>query len=546
MKIVSEVSGIKDPYNHTDSNHWQKIDANHLDVTTLQADVIVIGTGAGGGTSAEIFAKAGLKVIMIEEGPLKSSDDFKMDERQAYKDLYQENAGRVTKNGAMSVLQGRCVGGTTVINWTSSFRTPSLTLDYWSNEFKVKGFSEKEMVPWFAKMEQRLNIAPWTGAANANNEILREGCSKLDIQWKTIPRNVKGCWDLGYCGTGCPTNAKQSMLVTTIPAALEHGATLLYSARAERLILEGKKVTGVVCSALDEKYQNTNKTITVKAPYIIMACGGINGPALLLRSNAPDPNKRIGKRTFLHPTVFSFAQFNKDISPFYGAPQSVYSDHFQWQNGAKGPIGYKLEVSPLHPGISAIMLMGHGHKHVEDISKLANTNAMIALLRDGFDDNSEGGSIELADDGSPIIDYPINDYLWDGVKRAHLTMAKLQFSAGATKVRPAHQDGQWFESFDAFKKGIDQLSYQESSVLLGSAHVMGGLAMGENKNICLVDSNCKYHYLDNLWVFDGSVFPTSIGANPQLSIYGLACKQATALVNRIKNENNIPVTISDL
>lgn len=543
MKIVSEVSGIKDLYNHSDSNHWQKIDASKLEANTLQADVIIIGTGAGGGTSAEILAQAGFKVIMIEEGPLKSSNDFKMDERQAYKDLYQENAGRVTKDGAMSVLQGRCVGGTTVINWTSSFRTPPLTLDYWSHEFQLKGFSEKEMVPWFDKMEQRLNIAPWTGTPNENNEILKEGCSKLDIHWKTIPRNVKGCWDLGYCGTGCPTNAKQSMLVTTIPSALENGATLLYSARAERLIIEGKKVTGVVCSALDDKYQKTNNTITVNAPYIIMACGGINGPALLLRSNAPDPNKRIGKRTFLHPTVFSFAQFNKDISPFYGAPQSVYSDHFQWKSGAKGPIGYKLEVSPLHPGISAIMLMGHGHKQVEDIAKLANTNAMVALLRDGFDEDSEGGSVELADDGSPIIDYPINDYLWNGVKRAHLTMAKLQFAAGAVKVRPAHQDGQWFESFDAFKEGLDQLSYQESSVLLGSAHVMGGLAMGENKNICLVDSNCKYHYLDNLWVFDGSVFPTSIGANPQLSIYGLACKQATSLVKSIKSAENILVNI---
>jgi len=260
-----------------------------------------------------------------------------------------------------------------------------------------------------------------------------------------------------------------------------------------------------------------------------LACGGINGPALMLRSKAPDPQQRIGKRTFLHPTVFSFAQFDHEISPFYGAPQSIYSDHFQWQHGAEGPLSYKLEVPPLHPAMSSIMLMGHGDNLVADIAKLNNTHAMLALLRDGFDDESEGASVSLSDDGSPIVDYPMNDYLFDGIKRAYQSMAKLQFAAGAKRVRPAHQHGQWFNSYEAFQTGFKDLEHQISNNLVGSAHVMGGLAMGENKKLCLVDSNCKYHYLDNLWVFDGSVFPTSVGTNPQLSIYALVCKQATKL-----------------
>jgi choline dehydrogenase-like flavoprotein len=253
----------------------------------------------------------------------------------------------------------------------------------------------------------------------------------------------------------------------------------------------------------------------------------------MLRSNAPDPNNRIGKRTFLHPTVFSFAQFDKEISPFYGAPQTIYSDHYQWQNGATGPLSYKLEVPPLHPAMSSIMLMGHGTKHVEDMAKLNNTHAMLALLRDGFDADSEGAEITLSDDGSPVVDYPMNDYLFDGVKRAYLSMAEVQFAAGAKRVRPAHQHGQWFESFESFKAGFNELEHKVSNNLIGSAHVMGGLAMGENKALCLVDSDCKYHYLDNLWVFDGSVFPTSIGTNPQLSIYSLVCKQATKLAKKL-------------
>jgi choline dehydrogenase-like flavoprotein len=532
MKIVSEIRGISDPYSAEKAIVKQTINANQLETDHINADVIIIGTGAGGGTSAEILAQAGLKVLMIEEGPLKSTRDFKMDEQKAYADLYQESAGRATKDGGIGILQGRCVGGTTVINWTSSFRTPSHTLDYWQKTFQVKGCSHSDMIPWFEQMEKRLNITPWHGV-NENNTVLKEGCEKLNIPWKAIPRNVKGCWNLGYCGMGCPTNAKQSMLVTTIPDALEHGATLLYQARVERLLIKNSKVTGVECIAFDDDKQKTSKKIIANAPYIILSAGAINGPALMLRSKAPDPNKRIGKRTFLHPTVFSFAQFDKEISPFYGAPQSIYSDHFQWKNGTTGPLGYKLEVPPLHPAISSIMLMGHGNSHVADMAKLNNTHAMLALLRDGFDDESEGANITLSDNGSPIVDYPMNDYLFDGIKRAYLSMAEVQFAAGAKKVRPAHQHGEWFESYESFKKDFNDLEHKVSNNLVGSAHVMGGLAMGENKEVCLVDSDCKYHYLDNLWVFDGSVFPTSIGTNPQLSIYALVCKQATKLVKKL-------------
>jgi len=539
VKIVSEIRGISDPYSANKAISKRTIDANQLAEDKLSADVIIIGTGAGGGTSAEVLAQAGLKVLMIEEGPLKSTRDFKMDESQAYADLYQESAGRVTKDGGIGILQGRCVGGTTVVNWTSSFRTPSLTLDYWHKTFQLKGYSKDDMLPWFEQMEKRLNIFPWLGGANENNSVLKDGCEKLNIPWKAIPRNVKGCWNLGYCGMGCPTNAKQSMLVTTIPDALEHGATLLYQARVERLLIKNNKVTGVECFALDKNKQKTAKKIIATAPYVILACGGINGPALMLRSKAPDPENRIGKRTFLHPTVFSFAQFEHDISPFYGAPQSIYSDHFQWNNGAKGPLSYKLEVPPLHPAMSSIMLMGHGEKQVADIAKLNNTHAMLALLRDGFDDESAGASVTLSDDGSPIVDYPMNDYLFDGIKRAYLTMAEIQFAAGAKRVRPAHQHGLWFNSYKAFKTGFKELEHEISNNLVGSAHVMGGLAMGEDKDLCLVDSDCKYHYLDNLWVFDGSVFPTSVGTNPQLSIYALACKQATALVKKLNAKNVI-------
>lgn len=525
---------LPDPIQEGVARGWQLLDANNVEAQRiLNADVLIIGSGAGGGTAAEIFANAGLNVLILEEGPLRSSNDFRMDEREAYRDLYQEGAGRMSKDGALSILQGRCVGGTTVINWTSSFRTPDATLKYWHDEFGVQNASSEDMAPWFERMEKRLNVRPWQGEPNPNNAVLGRGATKLGIDWHVIPRNVSACWNLGYCGTGCPTNAKQSMLVTTLPAALEKNATLLYNARVERLILDGRTVLGIEIQALDEQGNPTGPHFVARAPHCIMACGGINGPALLLRSKVPDPHKRVGKRTFLHPTTFCFAQFDDWIEPYYGAPQSLYSDHFQWQS-VSGPVGYKLEVPPLHPGLMSVLLLGHGHRHFEDIQQLPHTHAMIALLRDGFHPDSEGGNIELANDGSPIVDYRLNEYLWDGVKRSFLSMAELQFAAGAKAVRPSHIDASWYTSFAQAKTGIEQLAFRTNAFTAGSAHVMGGLAMGEDIKRCAVDSTGKYHHLNNLYVMDGSIFPTSIGANPQMSIYGMVCKLANQLAKQLR------------
>jgi len=538
VRNFSEIRGISDPVLEGINQGWRTLDASQLTQSqTLSADVVIIGSGAGGGTSAEVLAKAGLKVILIEAGPLKTSNDFDMDERKAYKNLYQEHAGRMNKNGSLSILQGRCVGGTTVVNWTSSFRTPEQTLAHWQSTYQLEGCSVNDMAPWFEKMEKRLNINPWPVPANENNAILSRGADTLGIPWKVIPRNVLGCWNLGFCGTGCPTNAKQSMLVTTIPEALKHGSQLIYNASAEQLIFDDKqqKVTAIKVDTLDDSHKKTGIELTIKATSVVLAAGGINSPALMLRSKAPDPENLVGKRTFLHPVAFSFAKFDEEVNPYYGAPQSVYSDHYQWQS-VTGKVGYKLEVPPLHPSLTSALLLGHGPEHVKDMQSLPNLSAMIALMRDGFNNESIGGSIELAEDGSPIIDYEINDYLWQGIKDAHLKMAELQFAAGAKAVKLAHIDSLWYSSWSSCKTAIEAFAYISCRPLVGSAHVMGGLAMGEDLSSCVVNSQGRYHYLDNLYVFDGSVFPTSIGANPQLSIYGMACKNASLLAQTLKQQ----------
>ncbi len=526
---------VPDPFREGIARGWKTHDGSRLEQDlTLEADVAIIGSGAGGATSAEILSAAGLRVLLIEEGPLKTSSDFKLLETEAYSSLYQEGIGRMSKDGAITILQGRAVGGTTLINWTSSFRTPAPTLAHWASEMGVKGHSAEEMAPWFEQMEQRLGVAPWIMPPNANNEVIRTGCEKLGYNWKVIPRNVRGCWNLGYCGMGCPVNAKQSMLVTTIPATLEKGGELLYLARAERFTFEGDKISSLQCLAMDARcVAPTGRTITVKARHYVLAGGGINSPALLMRSDAPDPHKVLGKRTFLHLVNFSAGHFEQVVNPFYGAPQSIYSDHFQWLDGTTGKMSYKLEVPPLQPALATTLLGGFGQDNALQMAQLPHTHVMLALLRDGFHPESQGGTVQLRSDGSPVLDYPVSAYAWDGVRRAFHSMAEIQFAAGAEKVMPLHGDARYVKTLAEARQMIDGLSLELYRTRLGSAHVMGGCAMGEEPTQAVTDSLGRHHQLQNLSIHDGSLFPTSIGANPQLSVYGLSAQLATALVQRL-------------
>ncbi len=514
---------------------WKVTNAAQLQQDlTLEADIAIVGSGAGGATSAEILSAAGFKVLLIEEGGLFTSSDFKLQEDEAYPALYQEGLGRMSKDGAITILQGRAVGGTTLVNWTSCFRTPEPTLAHWASEHGVRGHSSDELAPWFARMEERLGISPWAMPPNANNDVLRRGCEQLGLHWQVIPRNVRGCWNLGYCGLGCPTNAKQSMLVTSIPALLDNGGELVYLARAERLQLDGERVTGLECVAMDERsVAPTGRRIQVRARHYILAGGSINTPGLLLRSEAPDPHGILGKRTFLHLTTFSWAQFDQPINPFYGAPQSIYSDHFQWQSGTTGPMGYKLEVPPMQPGFSATVLGGTGVANSELMQQLPNSNMMIALLRDGFHPDSSQGEVQLRNDGSPVLDYRLTDYTWEAVRRTYQSMADIQFAAGARTVTPVHNDARPAKSLAEAREMIDALDLRRFKARLGSAHVMGGCAMGEDSTRAVTDSLGRHHQVENLSIHDGSLFPTSIGANPQLSIYGITARLSSLLAERL-------------
>ncbi|WP_294636701.1 GMC family oxidoreductase [uncultured Aquabacterium sp.] len=531
------MSKLPDPFREGLARGWKAIHGEAGLPDRVECDVAIVGSGAGAGVTAELLVKAGLDVVLIEEGPLRTSSDFNQRESEAYAALYQDGAGRRTADGALTILQGRCVGGTTVINWTSSFRTPAQTLAYWQREFELKDFTEAAMAPWFAQAEARLNMARWEVPANANNEVLRTGARKLGIQADVIPRNVKGCWNLGSCGMGCPTNAKQSMLVTTLPVALEGGARLFHQTRAEAFEIENGEVKALLCAPIRINGQKvSDRLMRVTARHYVVAGGAINSPALLKRSKAPDPHGLLGTRTFLHPVAFSSAVFDHKIEGWAGAPQSIYSDHFVHDVPLDGPIGYKLEATPMHPGLTSILLGGHGKDLAERFAQYPHTQMMLALLRDGFHPESQGGTVYLNLDGSPLLHYPLNDYVLEGFRQALLSMAEVQFAAGARKVLPLHEQGQHYESWAQARQAILGFDMKPYLVGGGSAHVMGGCRMGGNERLGVVRPDGVHWQVQNLSVHDGSLFPTSIGANPQLSIYGTVNRMATQLAKRLSGK----------
>jgi choline dehydrogenase-like flavoprotein len=535
------MSSLPDPIQAGLKRGWKVLGGPHGALPQrIVCDVAIVGSGAGAGITAELLTKAGLKVVLIEEGPLKSSSDFNQKEAEAYPALYQESAGRKTEDKAITILQGRCVGGSTTVNWTSSFRTPAPTLNYWQKEFGLADFSSAALAPFFEQAERRLNISQWLGAPNENNDLLRRGADKLGIAASVISRNVKGCWNLGSCGMGCPTNAKQSMLVTTIPAALEQGATLLVETRAQQFELVGGSVRSLRCIAVKPNgapLESGQHATTIVARHFVLSAGAINSAALLLRSQAPDPHARLGVRTFLHPVVMSAAVMAQKVTGWAGAPQTIYSDHFLQTQPIDGPIGFKLEAPPLHPVIFATTVPGYGQTQADLLANFPRTHVLLALLRDGFHEQASGGRVNLRGDGSAVLDYPLTDFVMDGTRRALLAMAELQFAAGAQQVLPVHEMARPYTSWTDAQRDIAALPMKPLLTKIVSAHVMGGCGLAASDRLGVVRPDGVHWQIDNLSIHDGSIFPTSIGANPQLSIYGIVNRLAQGLAKRLTGQS---------
>ncbi|HLV60169.1 MAG TPA: GMC family oxidoreductase [Fredinandcohnia sp.] len=485
----------------------------------LVCDVCVIGSGAGGAVVAARLAAMGLEVVILEEGPYRDRRSFRMDEGEAYRTLYQDRGLRATQDLSITILQGRAVGGSTVVNWTTCFRVPDAVLHRWARDFGVRGLSPETLAPHFQAVEARLGIAEWpAAAANANNRVLFEGCRKLGYEVGPLRRNVRGCANLGYCGMGCPVDAKQAMHVTYLPDAFAHGARLYANVRAHRVEVRQGRAVDILGVALDpETARPTGRRLRVRPKAVVASFGALNTPTLLLRSGLDDG--KVGKRTFLHPTVAMASFFDEPVQAFYGAPQSIGSHHFA--DRGPGRIGFFLETPPVHPMLAATAFPAFGQQQLELMSRLGHMQALIALAIDGFLPEEAGGTVRIDRDGRMRFFYPIGPPLEEAFCAASIEMARIQLAAGAREVRSLHLEPVVVRT-EADLPRLERAPYGALRHSIFSAHQMGGCPMGEDEDVCVVDSTLRHRRVDNLFVVDGSVFPTSLGVNPSETIYALA------------------------
>jgi choline dehydrogenase-like flavoprotein len=489
---------------------------------TRQCDVCIVGSGAGGAHVAQRLARAGKSVIVLEDGGFWTSDQFKMNEFESGAMLYQEAAARSTADQSIRVYQGRAVGGTTVVNWTTCFRTPERVFEHWHEHHGVEGITHAQLVPHWEQIEQRLNVSQVTlEQVNKNNLVTWNGAEKLGWKKDLLFRNVKNCAHTGFCGMGCPIDAKQSMLVTMLPEAVRAGADVYANAWVHSVVRQKRRCTKVIAKLRDPKTDRLNGiTLTIEPKVTVLAGGAINTPAILLRSNI-DANGRTGMRTFLHPVVVATGFHPERIDPFTGAPQYVHVNQFVDRGADK--IGMLLEGAPVFPLALATHALSWGEDKQKMMELLPHVSVTISLLHDGFDlkNYDDGGMITLRNDGAPRLDYKWSERFVEGLRHGLRVALQVQLAGGATQVMSGHP--RYARSEAEIEELVSKAPFGPNQVPVFSAHVMGGCPMGTNERKSIVDSRTlRHHGFDDMFVIDGSVYPTSLTVNPQLSIYGLA------------------------
>lgn len=504
--------------------------------TTLDADVVVIGSGAGGGLVAGELAMAGKSVIVLEKGGYNNESNFTNLEAQATPELYLKRGTLTSKDLGLVVLAGSTLGGGTVVNWMTSFRTPAEILDEWAQSCGISNLTGQDLQASFEAVEKRISVAQ-VASHNRQNQLLYDACVKMGYHAATLRNDATGCEQrCGFCGYGCRYGCKQSTMKTYLQDAYEHGARIIVRCSADSVLIENGKAAGVSATATDMETGKSYK-VTVRARAVIVAAGSINSPALLLRSGMENPH--IGRHLHLHPVVTATGIYPEKVYSWKGVMQSAYSNEF---GSLDGNYGYKLEVPPAHPGLIGMSTPWFSpREYREQMLQTANVATFIILARDKGE-----GAITLDRFGEPVINYVISVYDRQHLKHGLRQAARLHFAAGASSVLTLHnrktrldrptngENGELNEQqYRAYDRQIERHGMNPNRVMAFSAHQMGTCRMGADPKNAVVDCNHEVYGVQGLFVCDGSVFPSASGVNPMLSIMGLAHRAAQYVKTRV-------------
>jgi choline dehydrogenase-like flavoprotein len=490
----------------------------------LEADVAVVGSGAGGAVAADTLARAGLRVLVLEEGGAVNREDFA-------RTPLLERLGRLYRDGGLTstigrpviaLPMGRALGGTTVVNSGTCFRTPEDVLRSWS-ALGIPAIGPEDMAPLFEEVEAVLGVAPVRDEVlGANGAVFRRGAEALGYRGGPIRRNVRGCHGHGVCVFGCPLDAKQAMHVSYLPRAVEAGATLCTHVRVRRLVVEHGRCVGLEADVLDPSTERVVGAARVRARVVVLAAGAVFTPALLLRQGLGNSSGQLGRNLVIHPGAGTSAEFDEDLRAWQGTLQSYYVDE-------KLAEGVLLEATFPPPGIgysAGTLPAAEG-----DEKDLYQRYPRIASCGSIVSDEGRGRVRPVGRSGV-LIRYDLGEADARKVVEAVALAAEIYFAAGAKVVYPM------LPGLPAISSPRDVAAIRSARIRPGDLHLsayhpMGTARMGPDPRRAVVDPFGAVFDVPGLWVLDASILPSSTHVNPQVTVMALARRGAARLADML-------------
>jgi len=492
---------------------------------TLYCDVVIVGSGAGGGCTAGILAEAGLDVVVLEKGGYHNESDFTQYESEAHDQMYLYGATLTTADEGVRLFAGSTLGGGTVINWATSWRTPEPILREWAQVSGIDAFTSGEIEESLDSVCARLNVNFDSSAASKRDELFEDGLKRLGWHVDAMSRNVEGCSQdeaCGFCTYGCRIGAKKSSLNTYLEDAAEHGARMVVGADVRKVLIRDGVAHGVEARV-------GRHTLKVEARAVVAAGGSLETPALLLRSGM---GGQVGRNLRLHPATALVGIFDDYVGVWGGVNQARYSNELDgpWTGG----YGPTLETGPAAPASFATVVPWTSAKeHRELMTEYPNASVV------GFPSRERGsGRVKIERSGAPKVIYKITSddekRIADGVVAA----GRVLEAAGARKIFTFHHDPISYEpngpsAHERWAAETRARGYRSRQIMFFSMHQMGSCRMGIDPSTSAIDDNNESHDVKNLYVMDASTFPTPSGVNPMISIYGIAHRAAKKLARRL-------------